>query len=410
MIEIITMTQLPPTRQLKKLSEIYDITSSKRVFESERKKSGVPFYRAREIVKLAQNGFVDNELFISEEMYKEYWEKYWLPKENDIMVTGVGTIGICYFVKENDRFYFKDGNILWFKNRWFDVNSRFVEYLFKTQTVRKQIDNNSWSVVATLTIQKAKEILIHLPPLPVQHKIVALLDEASAQITASKSVIQSQLDALDQLWQSSLSEVFEWKYIMKFVDELCTKVTDWTHATPKYIDKWVPFLSVKNVTWGTINFSDTRFISQEEHEQLTKRCKPELNDLLYTKVWTTWIAKVIDIDREFSIFVSLALLKPKHDIINVNFFEYMLNSPKAYEQAQARTRWVANRNLVINDIKQIQIPLPDLATQTRIVSQLDDLSRTIASLRSQYTIQLQHFDDLRASILDQAFTWKLESS
>ncbi len=140
--------------QTKKLGDLYDITSSKRVFKSEWKRGGVPFYRAREIVKLAKQGYVDNDLFISEEMYKKYSEKYGSPKEGDIMVTGVGTLGICYVVKKNDKFYFKDGNIIWLKTKH-DANSRFIEYAFKS-IFRKEIENGGGATVGTYTIIKAK--------------------------------------------------------------------------------------------------------------------------------------------------------------------------------------------------------------------------------------------------------------
>src|SRR5438105_12892788 len=126
---------------IRTLGDLFEITSSKRVFESEWKRSGVPFYRAREIVKLASQGFVDNELFISEEMFTEYSAKYGIPAPGDIMVTGVGTLGVCYVVREDDRFYFKDGNIIWLKKKS-DMNSRFVEYAFRSDLVRKQIDNS----------------------------------------------------------------------------------------------------------------------------------------------------------------------------------------------------------------------------------------------------------------------------
>ena len=103
--------------QIMTLGDLFDITSSKRVFEADWKKDGVPFYRAREIVKLANQGYVDNELFITEDMYQTYSRKYGIPVEGDIMVTGVGTLGICYVVKLGDKFYFKDGNILWLKKK-----------------------------------------------------------------------------------------------------------------------------------------------------------------------------------------------------------------------------------------------------------------------------------------------------
>ncbi|MBE6004740.1 MAG: hypothetical protein E7232_11780 [Lachnospiraceae bacterium] len=72
----------------------------------------MPFYRAREIARLSEDGYVNNELFIDEDLYEEYTEKYGKPHPGDVMVTGVGTLGVCYVVKPEDKFYFKDGNIL----------------------------------------------------------------------------------------------------------------------------------------------------------------------------------------------------------------------------------------------------------------------------------------------------------
>lgn len=192
-----------------------------------------------------------------------------------------------------------------------------------------------------------------------------------------------------------------WKW--STINEVCNKITDGTHKTPSYIDKGVPFLSVKDITKGYIDFSNTRFISLIEHNELSKRCNPERNDILYTKVGTTGVAKVIDTDREFSLFVSLALLKPKKEIIESYFFEHLLNSPFCYEQSQAKTRGVANRNLVITDIKSIQIPLPPLPEQTRIVSKLDTLFVRIDKSIALLEENIRHAKALIASVLDEVF-------
>ncbi len=201
-----------------------------------------------------------------------------------------------------------------------------------------------------------------------------------------------------------------WKW--STINEVCNKITDGTHKTPSYIDKGVPFLSVKDITKGYIDFSNTRFISVIEHNDLSKRCNPERNDILYTKVGTTGVAKVIDTDREFSLFVSLALLKPKKEIIESYFFEHLLNSPFCYEQSQAKTRGVANRNLVITDIKSIQIPLPPLPEQTRIVSKLDTLFVRIDKSIALLEENIKHTKGLMASVLEELFVngknWKRE--
>lgn len=194
--------------EIKRLGDLFEITSSKRVFKEEWKTEGVPFYRAREIVKLAENGFVNNELFISERMFGEYSEKYGLPKADDIMVTGVGTLGICYVVKSEDRFYFKDGNIIWLKSNG-KANSRYVEYAFKSDYLRSQIDDSVGATVGTYTIIKAKSTKIPLPPYPEQQRIVSILDKVLAAIDKAKANAEQNLKKAKELFDSYLQAVFK---------------------------------------------------------------------------------------------------------------------------------------------------------------------------------------------------------
>lgn len=187
---------------VKKLGEIFDIGSSKRVFQSEWKYEGVPFYRAREIVKLSQDGYVDNELFISEEMFAEYSEKYGIPQAGDIMVTGVGTLGICYLVKSGDRFYFKDGNIIWLKKKS-EVSSEYVYYSFKLPYVRKQIQNGSTgTTVGTYTIVNAKNTRMLFPPLELQNQFADFV----IQTDKSKAELEQALTELTATYKKIISE------------------------------------------------------------------------------------------------------------------------------------------------------------------------------------------------------------
>jgi len=94
--------------------------------------------------------------------------------------------------------------------------------------------------------------------------------------------------------------------------EVCHVITDGTHKTPDYRDSGIRFISIKNirpfqpVDWD----SYVRFISKEEHLQLIKRCKPEMDDILFPRIGTLGFAKRIDFEEEVSIFVGLGLLKP----------------------------------------------------------------------------------------------------
>lgn len=191
----------------KRLGDLFDITSSKRVFESDWKSEGVPFYRAREIVKLAKHGFVDNQLFISETMFNQYSAKYGIPCEGDIMVTGVGTLGICYVVQKDDRFYFKDGNIIWLKKRT-KVDSRFIEYSFRSDFLRKQIDDSVGATVGTFTIIKAKNTVVPVPPLPEQRRIIEQLDLLRSETQRLEAIYRRKVAALDELKRSLLNQAF----------------------------------------------------------------------------------------------------------------------------------------------------------------------------------------------------------
>lgn len=188
---------------LKTLGDLFSIGSSKRVYESQWRTKGVPFYRAREIVRLSRDGYVDNELFIDEELYVELSSKYGIPKAGDIMVTGVGTLGICYIVKENDRFYFKDGNTLWFKTKE-GTNPQYVQYAFKSEFLRRQIDNCVGATVGTFTIERANKTTIPVPSFEEQERIVAELDLLTGIIDKQKQ----QLKELDTLAQSIFYDMF----------------------------------------------------------------------------------------------------------------------------------------------------------------------------------------------------------
>lgn len=183
--------------------DVFDISSSKRVLEEQWASSGVPFYRAREVVKLSKEGRVANDLFITEQLYAELGRKTGVPNAGDLMVSAVGTLGACYVVQPSDRFYFKDASVLWFKPKQ-EVSSRFIWHAFQTRAVQEQIRSGSSSTVGTYTISRARETRLPLPPLVEQHRIAAILDKADALRAKRREAIAK----LDQLLQSVFLHMF----------------------------------------------------------------------------------------------------------------------------------------------------------------------------------------------------------
>ena len=155
--------------------EIVNIVSARRVHQSDWRKEGIPFYRAREIAKLADNGFVDNDLYISEELYDEF-SKSGFPSDGDLMVSAVGTLGKTYVVRESDHFYYKDASVLCFEN-YAVVDPYYLRYVMNSDMMKKQIESNSGgTTVDTLTMVRMIKYLLPLPPLATQHRIVEKLD------------------------------------------------------------------------------------------------------------------------------------------------------------------------------------------------------------------------------------------
>ena len=166
-----------------------------------------------------------------------------------------------------------------------------------------------------------------------------------------------------------IPESWEW---VRF-SNIYWQLTDGTHSTPKYKTSGIPFLSVKDMSSGKLSFSNTKFISPEEHNILSQRCHPQKGDLLLSKVGTTGIPLIIDTDKEFSIFVSLALIKFFPDLIDSRFLLYLINSPLVQLQAADNTRGVGNKNWVLKAISDTIMVLPPLAEQHRIVAKIEEL-------------------------------------
>lgn len=162
-----------------------------------------------------------------------------------------------------------------------------------------------------------------------------------------------------------------WKWVR--IGSLLYKLVDGTHRTPKYTVTGVPFVSVRNISSGQLNLESTRFIAEEEHRELWSRCNPQKGDILLSKVGTTGVPAKVDTEKEFSLFVSVALLKFSQELLSCDFLIYSILAPDFQKQCKEHTRGVGNKNWVIADIANTMMPLPPLAEQKRIVARLEEI-------------------------------------
>ena len=168
--------ELPGNWLWVKWGDVINVVSARRVHQSDWKPRGIPFYRAREIAKLADKGHVDNELFISQELFDQF-SKTGVPKPGDLMVTAVGTLGKTYVVKPEDVFYYKDASVICLEN-YSHLYSDYLKYVMQSDLMMKQIRGNSdGTTVATLTMVRMIEYILPLPPLAEQRRIVSMIEE-----------------------------------------------------------------------------------------------------------------------------------------------------------------------------------------------------------------------------------------
>ena len=212
------------------------------------------------------------------------------------------------------------------------------------------------------------ELQIPLPPLEVQKAIVAEIEGYQKVINGARAVIDN--------YRPHISIHPDWP--IHELNEVATKITDGAHFTPTYVETGVPFLRVTDITESN---ASKKFIPQEEHDELIKRCHPKKGDVLYSKNGTIGIAKLVDWDWEFSIFVSLCLIKPKRHLLHPYYLKCFLNSDTAYTQATARSKSGTVTNLHLVDIKTMKIPVPSLATQQAIVAEIEDEQSLVSSNR-----------------------------
>ena len=174
------------------IEDFFDVGSSKRVLQQDWTTQGIPFYRTRELVSLSKNKPFGSEIFISKELFREISERYGLPAEGDFLVSGVGTLGISYQVQAQDKFYFKDGNVLWFRLKG-GIISTFFKYCFEADEIQKQIlGQASISTVGTYTIQNAKVTKFFCPPsTEEQQQIAACLSSIDDLIAAQAKKIEA---------------------------------------------------------------------------------------------------------------------------------------------------------------------------------------------------------------------------
>jgi type I restriction enzyme S subunit len=341
------------------------------------------------------------------------------------------------------------------------LDFRFLhKFLFwkHTSGVTEAMQSHSTGI-RNLNADDYKNIEVPIPPLSEQQRIVDILDRAFAGLATATTNVEKNLKNARELFEVYLDQAIQgalvpqnsgdvpvtelmrqveklriaqigekkfeklvkratasgmhfpvdvpdgWKLVR--LGELTSVIADGVHKTPKYVDEGIPFVTVKNLTAGPgISFDDINYITRQDHEAFIKRTHPEKGDILITKDGTIGVVRVIDTDTEFSIFVSVALIKPVMQDLTA-YLAYAMRA--SCVQRQIAPKGAALKHLYLVDLRNLSIPLPPLAEQTRIVDALDSRRIQVDRLEAIYHQKLSSLSDLKQSLLEAAFGGRLTS-
>ena len=391
--------------------------------------TGIGFLRAENIAGLDRLD-KSNLKCIDEATHLGFLQRSIL-KANDILITIAGTLGRTAIVREEDLpLNVNQAVSLVRLVAPTEMNLTYLVYALNSPEFQTYLTKQKKvTAIPNLTLEIIENCLLPLPPLTEQKRIVAKIEELLPYIDRyeqawsrledfnkrfpvdmQKSILQMAIQGKlveqrpeegtgEELFQQiqtekqtlikagtikkekPLPEIAEdeipfdipgnWRWVR--IGSILQKLVDGTHRTPKYTTSGIPFVSVRNMSDGMLSLDDTKFISEEEHRELWKRCNPQRGDILLSKVGTTGVPAKVETDTEFGLFVSVALLKFNNNLLDIDFLMYSILAPDFQKQCKEHTRGVGNKNWVIADIANTIMPLPPLAEQKRIVAKLKEI-------------------------------------
>ncbi len=386
-----------------KLSSLVEITNGYAFKSSNYVEDGVRVIRITNV----QKGVIedDNPKFYSLRT-SDQLRKYLINK-NDILMSLTGNVGRVGIFPSDLLPAYINQRICRIKPKNNSLHYKYLFYILNSDSFEFDAMNNSSGIAQlNLSTKWVEDYHIPLPPLETQKKIATILDKADELRCNDQNI----LEKYNQLAQSVFLEMFgnpvtnPKGYNIVKLDDISSKVTDGVHAKPEYTERGIPFISVKDITTGKLIFDNCKFISQVNHNKYIKRCKPEYLDILYTKVGATYgRPAIIDIEKEFSIYVSVALIKPKKEIINPYYLKEALANPALKRQADKSIKGIGVPDLHLNMIKEFILPLPKMELQNRFAKIIKHIE-TPKRLTQQ---SLQKSEELFQSLLQRAFKGEL---
>ncbi|EPP4108476.1 restriction endonuclease subunit S [Ectopseudomonas oleovorans] len=321
-----------------------------------------------------------------------------------------------------------------YRSYWIDpaMDKRFIHHLMRSGTY-VQGYTRLLTGIRPNSLQMGRDDLmvfpVLLPTKSEQTQIARFLDHETARIDALIEEQQRLIELLKEKRQAVISHAVtkgldptvpmkdsgvEWlgevpaHWNAIHVGRVCRKVSDGPHFSPNYVDDGVMFLSARNIAVDAWHLEDAKFVSEEDYREFCRRVVPEKGDVLYTKGGTTGIARVVDLDEKFQVWVHVAVLKLDRELVDPYYMAFSLNSAGCYEQSQLHTRGATNQDLGLTRMTKIWFALPPREEQTRICDFLNAELGNIDDLIAEATKVVALLSERRSALISAAVTGKID--
>ena len=341
--------------------------------------------------------------------------------------------GNCCYKRDNSTLYAGYHSIVLhsFKER----DNRFLAYLFKTDSWRKQLRETASGVkVFSITQKKLINTSVILPPENQRIIIADFLDQKCSEIDALTADIQAQIETLEEYKKSVITEAVtkgidpnvemkdsgvkwignipeKWA-VPKILYCLKMPITDGPHTTPALYDEGIPFVSAEAVSFGrgSIDFTHIRgYISNEFYRECCKKYIPSIGDIFMIKSGaTTGKVSIVDTDKIFTIWSPLAVFRTNSSILKEKYLFYVLQSDYIQKQIQTRWSYGTQENIGMRVLEKLKITLPPINTQTEIADFLDQKCSEIDQTISEKQQQLETLAEYKKSLIYEYVTGKKE--
>ena len=399
----------------RKLGDMMNVTSVKRIHQSDWTDSGVRFLRARDIVAAAKNEEPDDYLYISKEKYEEYSTLSGKVGVSDLLVTGVGTIGVPYLVRNLEPLYFKDGNIIWFQNSD-KIDGKFLFYSFSAEQIQGFINESAGiGTVGTYTIESGKKTPISLPNQIEQAKVGEFFQQLDNLITLH----QRKFEKLTNVKKSMLEKMFPqngssypeirfkgftdpWEQRkLGDISEIKTGPFGSTLHADDYVSDGTPIITTEHFKTGALPRSKNGLpqVSDSDYKRLTAYTLDD-GDIVFSRVGSVDINALITPFQSNWLFSGRVLrVRPQTDISS-KFLHTRLETESI--KTDIRTRAVGQTMPSINTeiLKITPLVLPSSAAEQE---QIGSYFAALDNLITLHQRELEKLQNIKKSMLEKMF-------